>query len=336
MPYRMKVRLATGACLILVALFFSSTASLQQRSDSLLPRPAPAASTRPTKDNDLVSDDQVVVNTDLISFNVTVTDKSGQHISGLPRTAFTVFDEKKAQEISFFGEDDSPISVGIVFDLTGSMTEGKARRAREAIARFMETSHQDDEYYLITLRDGESFLSLDRTRDHRALLDKLTQVDGRGKTALYDACYLGLNKVMLGTRPRRALLVISDGQDNNSRYSLDDVEGVVKESDVIIYTIGVGEKGNDDRTLYGEQILRDMASISGGKFFQPGSAKEMYEVFERIALELRRQYAIGYKPSNFTADGKWRHIKVKIEPPPGSPRLFIRYRNGYYAPASPR
>lgn len=330
MPYGQAVRLGFGLSLLLVALFFTSKANLQQRSDSLLTRLAPASSAA-TTDNADSDDDQVSVTTHLISFNVTVTDKSGQHIAGLPQSAFNIFDEKRPQEISFFGEDDSPISVGIIFDLTGSMTEGKVRRAREALARFMETGHDEDEYYLITLQNGEAFLSLDRTRDHQAVLDKLTHVTPHGTTALYDACHLGLQKVMGGTRSRRALLLISDGQDNSSRHTLDELRQMFKESDCVAYSIGVAETGNDDLTLHGEEVLTDIATMTGGKFFHPKTAAEMYEDFERIALELRHQYAIGYRPSNFATDGKWHRIKVKIDQPPGLPRLFIRYRSGYYA-----
>lgn len=336
MPYRLVVRLGTGASLVLVALFFSATASLQQRSDSLLNRVAPATSRSPSETINSAGDDQVVVNSDLISFNVTVTDKSGQHVSGLLQSAFTIFDGKSPQEISFFGEDDLPISVGIVFDLSGSMTEGKIRRAREALARFMETSHKEDEYYLITLRDGEAFLSLDRTSDQQAVIDKLTNVIPHGTTALYDACYLGLNKIVRGTRPRRALLLISDGQDNNSRYSFEELRRQLKESDVITYSIGVAEGNDEDLTLAGEEFLTEIATVSGGKYFHPKKAEEMSNVFERIALELRHQYAIGYRPSNFTTDGKWHRIKVKIEQPPGLPRLIIRHRDGYYASANGR
>jgi Ca-activated chloride channel family protein len=335
MPYRLAVRLCLVSSLVFVALFISSTARVQQKSEAVRNRMAPT-STQPAKSSGATVDDQVIVNADLISFNVTVTDKSGHSILGLPQSAFTVFDEKREQEISFFAEEDSPISVGIVFDLTGSMTEEKVRRAREALACFMETSNKDDEYFLITMQQGGAFLSLDRTRDYRAVLDKLSGGTPYGNTALYDACYLGLNKVLRGTRPRRALLVISDGQDNNSRYTLDELSRMLKESDVTLYSIGVAEKDNEYLTLYGEETLRDMAAVTGGKFFQPRTSAEMYDVFERIALELRRQYAIGYRPSNFTPDGKWRRIKVKIAPLPGSPRLFIRHRSGYYALATPR
>jgi Ca-activated chloride channel family protein len=339
MSYRLAVRFGAGAGLALCALFFTSSASVQQQRDSLLTRMASATSTSTVNSSDSAAaddDEQIIVNTDLISFNVTVTDKSGQHISGLPQTAFTIFEEKKPQEISFFGEDDSPISVGIVFDLTGSMTEEKVRRAREAIARFMETSHKDDEYYLITMRDGRAFLSLDRTRDHQAVIAKLTHANPHGATALYDACYLGLNKVLRGRLQRRALLLISDGQDNNSRYTFEELDRMASESDVTIYSISVAEKGNEDLTIYGDGVLTDIATRTGGKFFRPGKAEEMHEVFERIALELRHRYAIGYRPTNFTTDGKWRRLKVKVDPPPGSPRLFLRYRSGYYAHATSR
>lgn len=335
MPYRLAVRLGMVSSLVLVALFLSSTASVQQQSDSVLNRITPTT-TQPADSSDAAADEQLIVNTDLISFNVTVMDKFGHCINGLPQTAFTVFDEKRPQDISFFVEDDSPISIGIVFDLTGSMTEEKVRRAREAIARFMETSHKDDEYFLLTLREGGVFLSLDWTRDQEALIARLTGVAPGGNTAFYDACYLGVNKALRGAHTRRALLLISDGQDNSSRYTFEELSAMLKETDVIIYSIGIAETDNEYLTLYGEEILRDMAAVTGGKFFQPRTTEEMYDVFEHIALELRRQYAIGYRPTNLTADGKWRRIKVKVAPPPGSPRLFVRHRSGYYAPASPR
>ena len=335
MPYRLAVRLGLVSGLVLIALFLASTASVQRQGDSSPNRVAPAP-VLPAVGGDSGSDDEVVVNADLISLNVTVTDQFGRCINGLPRTSFTVFDDRRPQEISFFAEDDSPISVCIVFDLTGSMTEEKVKRAREAIARFMETSHKDDEYFLITMRDGGAALSLDKTRDQQAVIDRLTRVTPYGNTALYDACYLGVNRVLRGTRPRRALLLISDGQDNNSLYTFEELRRMLEESDVVIYSVGVAEQDNERSTLYGEQILRDMAAVTGGKFFRPHTAEEMYETFERIALELRRQYAIGYRPSNFATDGKWRRVRVKVAPPPGSPRLFIRHRSGYYALTTPR
>jgi len=160
----------------------------------------------------------VITNTDLITFNVTVTDIYGRFVSGLSKQAFSIFDEKQQQEITFFSDDDSPVSVGVLFDVSGSMSGDKVRRARDALAHFIQTSHDSDEYFLIGFNSRAQLL-MDRTRDGNAVLDKLTFVQTKSNTALYDACYLGVERVQRGTHPKRALLLISDGQDNNSRYT---------------------------------------------------------------------------------------------------------------------
>jgi Ca-activated chloride channel family protein len=335
MPYRRAVRLGLVPGLVLVSLSFPSAANVQRKSDAAQARTAPSAKPA-AEEGDAAGDERVVVSSDLISLRVTVTDKFGRSVSGLPQSAFTVFDEKRPQEISLFDEDDSPVSVGIVFDLTGSMNEGKMGRAREALARFMETSHEEDEYFLVTLQGGGAALSLDGTRDHEAVMNRLTQLRGHGETALYDACRLGLNRVLGGVHQRRALLLISDGRDNNSHYTFEELRRALTESDVSIYSISVAEPSNERSSVLAEDVLREMAEATGGKFFQPRSSREMYEAFERIALELRRQYAIGYRPSDFATDGKWHRLKVKIALPPGTPHLFVRYRSGYYAQPSGR
>jgi von Willebrand factor type A domain. len=289
--------------------------------------PAPQA----TQQNLNSGDDRVRINTDLISFNVTITDQYGRFVSGLQRSAFTVYDDKQAQEITFFSDDDAPVSLGIVFDLTGSMSGDKVRRAKEALEHFFQTSRVGDEYFLITLQNGRAALALDGTRDSQALLNKLTFVQARGTTAFYDACYLGVDKVSQGTHPKRALLVISDGEDNNSRYRFNELRRLVKESDVIIYAIGIEEPRDGELASDGQLILDDIAAVSGGKAFFPQNSAEMDDIFESIALELRHQYAIGYRPPNFNANGKWHHLKVKVNPPRGLPHLFVRCRDGYYA-----
>lgn len=279
---------------------------------------------------------QIITNTDLITFTVTVTDIYGRFVSGLGRTAFTIFDDRQKQEITNFSDDDAPISVGVVFDLTGSMSGEKVKRAREALAHFIQTSHDRDEYFLITLHDGRAFLTMDRTRDSQSILDRLMFVQTKGNTAFYDAVYLATERVQRGTHPKRAVLVISDGQDNNSRYTFNDLRRVLKESDVAVYTIGIEESGNGSLALEGSGILDEIAGVSGGKSFFPRTAAEMDDIFEQIALELRHQYSIGYRPPNFANDGKWHHIKVKVTPPRGLPRLFVRSKEGYFAIANPK
>jgi len=274
----------------------------------------------------------VITNTDLITFTVTVTDTYGRYVSGLGKNAFTVLDEKKPQEITFFSDDDAPVSVGVIFDVSGSMSGDKIKRARDALSKFIQTSHNSDEYFLIAFNSRAQLL-LDKTRDGNAVLDKLTFVQTRNNTALYDACYLGVEKVQRGAHPKRALLLISDGQDNNSRYTFNELRRLLKESDVVLYGVGIlsGSDAGSSMGMEGQGILDELASVSGGKAFFPRSNAEMDDIFEQIALELRHQYSIGYKPVNFTNDGRWHKIKVKVTPPRGLPRLFVRSKEGYYA-----
>ncbi len=280
---------------------------------------------------------QIITNTDLITFNVTVTDIYGRFVSGLGKNAFSIFDDKTQQEISFFSDDDAPVSVGVIFDVSGSMSGDKVKRARDALAHFIQTSHDRDEYFLIAFNSRAQLL-LDRTRDGNAVLDKLLFVQTHSNTALYDACYLGVERVQRGTHPKRALLLISDGQDNNSRYTFSELRRVLKESDVVLYAIGILSGGDVGSSLgaEGQAILDELAAVSGGKAFYPRSAAEMDDIFEQIALELRHQYSIGYRPPNFATDGKWHHIKVKVAPPRGLPRLFVRSKEGYFAIANPK
>ena len=279
----------------------------------------------------------IITQTDLITFTVTVTDTYGRYVSGLGKGAFTVFDEKKAQEITFFSDDDAPVSVGVIFDVSGSMNGEKIKRARDALSKFIQTSHNMDEYFLIAFNSRAQLL-LDKTRDGNQVLDKLMYVQTKNNTALYDACYLGVEKVQRGAHPKRALLLISDGQDNNSRYTFNELRRVLKESDVTLYGIGIlsGSDAGSSLGMEGQGILDELASVSGGKAFFPRSNAEMDDIFEQIALELRHQYSIGYKPLNFTNDGRWHKIKVKVTPPRGLPRLFVRSKEGYYAVPSSR
>ena len=274
----------------------------------------------------------VITNTDLITVTVTVTDTYGRYVSGLGKQAFTVLDEKKPQEITFFSDDDAPVSVGVIFDVSGSMSGDKINRAREALSKFIQTSHNSDEYFLIAFNQRAQLL-LDKTRDGNAVLDKLTFVQTRNNTALYDACYLGVEKVQRGAHPKRALLLISDGQDNNSRYTFNELRRLLKESDVTLYGVGIlsGADAGSGLGMEGQGILDELASVSGGKAFFPRSNAEMDDIFEEIALELRHQYSIGYKPENFANDGRWHKVKVKVIPPRGLPRLFVRSKEGYYA-----
>jgi Ca-activated chloride channel homolog len=313
----------------------AATAAPTQDAKAAKPAPSPAAVTGPQVQ---VADVEkpVIVHTDLITLTVTVTDTYGRFVTGLGKNAFTILDEKVPQEITFFSDEDAPVSLGVIFDVSGSMSGDKITRAREALQRFIDTSHTRDEYFLIGFNNRAQLL-LDRTRDSDALLNKLTFVQTKGQTALYDACYLGVERVTRGAHQKRAILLISDGQDNSSRYTFSELRRLLKETDVIIYAVGIVDSHSDSTLDYaGRSILEELAGVSGGKAFFPSTSAEMNDTFERIALELRTQYSIGYRPTNFANDGKWHKLKIKVQPPRGFPRLFVRGREGYYATARPR
>lgn len=274
-------------------------------------------------------ENRISISTELVSFTVTVTDKQGRYIAGLDRSAFALYEDDMRQEASFFSDRDAPASIGVVFDVSGSMRGEKIIRARDALARFIQTSHPEDEYSLISF-NGSPRLLLDRTRDSEALLSAFGGVNPGGSTALYDAVALGVEALSHSRYAKRALIVISDGEDNQSRSTFNQVKRKLEESGLTIYTILIGPllpRSN------GGAVMDHLASASGGKSLFPGNAEAMSENFERIALELRHQYSIGYIPANITNDGRWRRIKVTVAAPAGSPCFVVRNRKGYYAVA---
>jgi len=289
------------------------------------PEPTPPAQEEDT-------DKPISVKTDLVTLTLTVTDLYGRFVSGLNKNAFTVFDGNEEQEITFFSDVDAPISVGILFDVSGSMSGEKIGKARKALERFINTSHPSDEYFLIAFNNRAQLL-LDRTRDGESVLQKLTIVQTKGQTALYDACYLGVERVTRGTRQKKAMLIISDGQDNSSRYNFGEVRRLMKEADVTVYAVGIMDRLDTGSVagMQGQAFLDELTSVTGGKAFYPQTDVEMDEIFERIALELRHQYSVGFTPKDFTPDGKWHKVKVKVKPPRGISRLTVRTREGYYA-----
>lgn len=280
--------------------------------------------------NQTPRDEKITVNTDLITLNVSVTDQTGRAVTGLTKNNFSIYDNKELQDIYFFSDADLPASVSIVFDTSGSMSESKILQAKEALARFIRTSKDDDEFFLVDFNTRARLL-LNRTRDSDAVLNKLSYVEPNGNTAFYDAVYLGVEKVLQGTRTRKIVLVISDGEDNESRYSFKDLQQRLKETDVIIYTIGFGGYYPLKGGLNGRETLKELARATGGRAFFPKGEVEMDEAFEKIALEMRHLYSIGYYPSNFIADGKKHRLKIKLSFPAGLPRLFVRSREVYYA-----
>jgi Ca-activated chloride channel family protein len=286
---------------------------------------------RPQPRTDEKSDERIKLDTDLVSLTVTVTDPYNRLVTGLDRQHFEIYEDKVKQSIEFFNDDDVPVSMGIVFDVSGSM-KGKLDRSREALKAFIQTSHSDDDFFLVGFNQRPSLLA--EFTDGDTLGNKLTLVDPRGQTALYDAAYLGVEKVKQGRHNKRSLLLISDGQDNSSRYSYGELRKLLKEAGVQIYCIGIVEMGGGSGgtlDLQGQAILEEIAQVTGGKAFFPRSAAELEDATTRIALELRHQYSIGYVPTNVRRDGQWHKIKVQVKPPRGLPNLKVQHKEGYYS-----
>ena len=271
------------------------------------------------------------VNVNLVLIPLTVTDPMDRLVTGLEKSNFAIYDENKAQTISSFSTQDAPVSIGIIFDMSGSMAD-KILRARDSILEFMKTSNPKDQYFVIAFNDRPELIE-DFTSSTEKIEERLANVKAGHRTALLDAIYYGLDKMRQAEYPRKALLVVSDGGDNRSRYTENEVRSLVRESDVQIYSIGIFDP--DAPTMeerLGPLLLNDISNETGGRLFKVDDVSEMGDIATKISEELRNEYVLGYSPTNQKHDGKWRKVKVKLEPPPGLPPLTVHARNGYYAP----
>ena len=274
----------------------------------------------------------------LVLVNVTVTDPYNRFVTGLGKEHFELKEDKIEQDILYFSNEDLPISLGIVFDISQSMSlAGKFPRASQAAVEFLKTANPQDEFFFITFSDSPELLT-DFTSSIEEVQNRLLFTRPGGRTALFDALYLALDKMGKANNPRKALLIISDGGDNRSRYSVRDIKSAVRESDIQIYSIGIFDpvsSRSSPELLWGPQLLRDLSEMTGGRMFpiEIHNIGELPDVAAKISLELRNQYVIGYRPSNEARDGSWRKVKVKINAPRGLPRLNVYTRSGYYAPS---
>jgi Ca-activated chloride channel family protein len=271
------------------------------------------------------------MNVDMVLVQVTVTDPLNRLVTGLDKEDFQVFENNGAQNISSFASEDAPVSIGIIFDLSGSMTP-KLVRAREAIVQFIKTANPQDEFFVIGFNDRPELIE-DYTSSVEDIQARLATVHAGHRTALLDAIYYGIVKMSQAHHERKALLVVSDGGDNRSRFTEGEVRSQVREADVEIFSIGIFDPyASTPEERSGPMLLDDISSSTGGRLFQVDDVDEMSDIAEKISTELRNQYVIGYRPKDLTRDGKWRKVKVKVNPPPGLPPLTVYARNGYYAP----
>jgi Ca-activated chloride channel family protein len=269
---------------------------------------------------------------ELVLVPVTITDPMNRLVTGLDKENFTVFEGKSQQEIKSFSSEDAPVSLGVIFDMSGSMSS-KIERAREAVVEFFKTANPQDEFFMITFADKPEEVS-DFTSSIEDIQGKLVYTVPKGRTALLDAIYLGVSKMRQAKYPKKAMLIISDGGDNHSRYTEGEIKSMVKEADVLIYAIGIYDHyfPTEEEKL-GPALLSDITELTGGRAFTIDNPNDLADVATKIGIELRNQYVLGYRPTNPIKDGKWRKIKVKLLPPKGLPPLRVYAKTGYYAPA---
>jgi len=290
---------------------------------------ASLAQDAPQNSNQSQSSKSVKVDVDLVLVNVTVTNNRDQLITGLDRKDFQIWEDKVEQEIVYFSAEEVPMSVGVIFDISGSMKD-KLPTALDAYATFLKGGNALDEYSLIEFSDRPR-VAAEFTTDITKLQNQLLFKQAKGMTALYDAVYVGLTGLKEANNPKKALLLITDGEDNKSRYTFSNVKEYVKEQDVQIYAIGIVNDWNSQlgagRT--GRALIEELSELTGGRAFFPDSVYELEDICEQIAAELKHQYVLGYHSTNEARDGKWRKIRVKQN---FSRDFDVRAKTGYYAP----
>jgi Ca-activated chloride channel family protein len=271
----------------------------------------------------------------LVVIPVSVTDTLNRFVLGLSKDDFKVFDNGVEQPIAHFSGEDVPLSIGLVFDISGSM-DYKLSTSAEAAANFLKTLNANDEAFLVEFNDKPD-LRVPFTGQTQEIRAALQNLQPNGLTALLDAVKFALNEMKKAKNPRKAVVVISDGGDNHSNYTAAQIEALVREADVEIYAMGVFDPlftmAITPEEITGPRLLSEIATQTGGRAFAASMAGDLPSVAARIAVELRNQYVLGYYPKNQARDGKYHTVEVKLSQPPGVPALKTHWRQGYYAPS---
>ena len=336
-PTALSFLFATPIFFVSLALLYSSWFAATQVSASTPTQQDAGAIAREVNKvtSGIFNPSQVLhVDVDLALVNVVVTDPFNRLVAGLDPDNFRIFENNVEQEIITFSSEDVPISIGVIFDCSGSMSN-KLGKAREAAIEFFKTANPEDEFFLVSFSERAELTS-SFTNSVEEMQSRLMLTSSRGRTALLDAIYLGLSQMRGAHNHKRALLILSDGGDNHSRYAESDVKRLVKEADTQLYAIGIFDPlENRNRTLEelnGPSLLGEITELTGGRVFAADNPNELPDIATKIGLELRNQYVLGYRPSNKAHDGRWRKIKIKLRAPRGLPPLSVYSKTGYYAP----
>ena len=298
--------------------------------------PAPPA---PAAQEDNQGSYRIKSQVNLVVLHVSVLNDRSVFVPGLKEDNFRVLEDKVEQKLSVFKQEDVPVSFGLVIDNSGSMRD-KRPQVNAAAITFVKTSNQQDEGFVVNFND-DYYLDTehDFTSDIAEMKTALERIDARGSTALYDAVIGSLDHLKKGARDKKVLLVVTDGEDNASRHSLENVVEQAQRADTVIYAVGVfsdDDIKHDHRAMKkARTALSDLATATGGIAFFPETADDTEAICTQIAHDIRNQYTMAYYPSNAARDGSFRTVSVQVIPPRGAGKLSVRTRTGYYAPRAP-
>ena len=277
----------------------------------------------------------IKVDVNLVVLHTTVVDDRGKFVDGLKEENFRVFEDKAEQKLSVFKREDVPVSMGLVIDNSGSMRD-KRPRVNEAAVTLVQSSNPQDEAFVVNFND-DYYLDLDKdfTNSIPELKEALERIDARGSTALYDAIIGSMDHLKKGHKDKKVLLVVTDGEDNVSRNTLEKTLREIQKANVVIYTIGLFSDDDKRGRKKAMRALKDIAAASGGISYFPENVADVHSICEQVARDIRNQYTLGYYPTNAKKDGTFRTVQVDVIPPRGHGKLVARTRNGYYAPGTP-
>ena len=295
----------------------------------------PSAQDQTQKQNN--QDFTLSVDVELVQLPISVLDAKGRPVDGLAKDHFQVFEDNTLQQIKLFKHEDIPLSLGLIIDNSGSM-RNKRERVNSAALSFVRESNPDDETFIVNF-DDSAYLEQEFTGSIGDLVDALDNIDARGETALYDAIYLSSDHVKSGHKDKKALLLITDGEDNVSKYGINKVVEALKQAKVTLYCIGLLEEDDQRGGLFkkppskkAKEDLQKFAAITGGQAFFPKNLDEVEDLVKVIAHDLRNHYTVTYTPTNAKLDGSYRDVTVKVNPPKNLGKITWHTKQGYYAP----
>jgi Ca-activated chloride channel homolog len=291
--------------------------------------PPPPPGQQPVPEN---KQGKIALNVNLVVLHTSVLDDRGKFVEGLTQDSFRVYEDKVEQKLSIFKREDIPVSMGLVIDNSGSMRD-KRPRVNEAALTLVQNSNPQDEAFVVNFND-DFYLDLDKdfTNNIPELKEALERIDARGSTALYDAIIGSLDHLKKGNKEKKVLLIVTDGEDNTSRNTLEKTVREIQKTDTVIYTIGLLSQESKKSAKTAKKALITIAQASGGVAYFPENVEDVHAICEQVAHDIRHQYTLAYYPSNTARDGSFRSVHVDVIPPRGQGKLVARTRNGYYAP----